>query len=124
MGRCASRPRQVAPDAAPARLDARANRIYCSSMPLAIDRILSSAPQVKKDGQAWVIPEESDATAFVALGQEVLQIPRIMRIELGTEAVFLTHKGERFYFAPEQVVGLRFGGPEARHKIGSAGFMK
>jgi hypothetical protein len=124
MGACAICQRQTACHAGAVRLDARADWIYCSSMPLAIDRILSSTPQVKKDGHAWVIPEESDATAFVALGQEVLQIPRIMRIELGTEAVFLTHKGERFYFALEQVVGLRFGGPEARHKIGSAGFMK
>ncbi|HWE31787.1 MAG TPA: hypothetical protein VHB97_27490 [Polyangia bacterium] len=93
-------------------------------MPLPIDKILQSAPQVKKDGNAFVLPEEVDATAYVALGQEVLQIPRIMRVELSSEAVFTTHKGERFYFAAEQVVGFRFGGPEARSKIGGAGFMK
>ena len=93
-------------------------------MPLPIDKILQSAPQVKKDGNAYVIPEEVDATAYVALGQEVLQIPRIMRVELSSEAVFVTHKGERFYFAAEQIVGFRFGGPEARNKHAGAGFFK
>ena len=93
-------------------------------MPLPIDKILQSAPQVKKDGNAFVIPEEVDATAYIALGQEVLQIPRIMRVELSTEVVFVTHKGERFYFRAEQVVGFRFGGPEARNKHGGAGFFK
>lgn len=92
-------------------------------MPLPIEKILSSAPQAKKDGSAWVIPEEVDATAYVALGNEVLQIPRLARVELSSEVTFATHKGERFYFMPEQVVGFRFGGPEARQKHGGAGFM-
>ena len=107
-----------------APLDALGDRTYCPFMPLPIDKILQSAPQMKKDGNAFVIPEEVDATAYVALGQEVLQIPRIMRVELSAEVVFHTHKGERFHFAVEQVVGFRFGGPEARNKHGGAGFMK
>jgi len=49
---------------------------------------------------------------------------RIMRVELSSEAVFVTHKGERFYFAAEQVVGFRFGGPEARSKHAGAGFFR
>lgn len=93
-------------------------------MPLPIDKILQSAPQVKKDGNAYVIPEEVDATAFLALGQEVLQIPRIMRVELSSEVVFHTHKGERFYFSADQVVGFRFGGAESRNKHAGAGFFK
>ena len=47
------------------------------------------------------------------------------RIEPGPELVILqTFKGERFYFPPDQLVGLRFGGPESRNKGGghSAGF--
>jgi hypothetical protein len=93
-------------------------------MPLPIDKILQSAPQVKKDGTAYILPEEVDATAYVALGQEVLQIPRIMRIEISSEALFVTHKGERYYFSADQIVGFRFGGPEGRHKQGGAGFFK
>ena len=93
-------------------------------MPLPIEKILQSAPQVKKDGNAFILPEEIDATAYVALGQEVLQVPRIMRVEISAEVVFHTHKGERFFFGADQVVGFRFGGPESRNKIGGAGFMK
>jgi hypothetical protein len=93
-------------------------------MPLPIDKILSGAPLVKKDGNAYAFPEELDANVFVALGQEVLQIQRLSRVELSSEVVFLTHKGERFYFASEQVVGFRFGAPENRHKPGGAGFTK
>jgi hypothetical protein len=93
-------------------------------MPLSIDKILSNAPQVKKDGNAFIVAEEVDATAYVALGQEVLQIPRLARVELSGEVVLHTHKGERFYFAAEQVVGFRFGGPDAHQRHGGAGFMK
>jgi hypothetical protein len=93
-------------------------------MPLPIDKILASTPSVKKDGHSFVIPEETDATAFIALGQEVLQIPRIARIDLSAEIVFHTHKGERFYFTVEQVVGLRFGGADAKNRHAGAGFSK
>jgi hypothetical protein len=93
-------------------------------MPLPIDKILQAAPQVKKDGNAFILPEEIDATAYVTLGNEVLQVPRILRVELSAEVVFTTHKGERFYFSVDQVVGFRFGGPDSRNKIGGAGFMK
>ena len=93
-------------------------------MPLPIDKILQGAPQVKKEGNAYAIAEEADATAFLALGHEVLQIPRIQRVELSSEIVITTYKGERFYFSADQVVGFRFGGPEARSKSGGAGFFR
>ena len=79
---------------------------------------------MKKDGNAFVIPEEQDATAFISLGQEVLQIQRLSRVELASEVVFQTHKGERFYFTLDQIVGFKLGAPEARHKPGGAGFTK
>jgi hypothetical protein len=94
-------------------------------MPLPIEKVLSSAPAVKKDGNAFVFPEELDANVFIALGQEVLQIQRLSRVELSSEVVFQTHKGERFYFGLDQVVGFRFGAPESRGKpAGAAGFTK
>ena len=94
-------------------------------MPLPIEKILSSAPLVKKDGNAFVFPEELDANIYVALGQEALQINRVSRLELTTEVAIQTHKGERFYFSADQVVGFRFGASEsARHKPGGAGFTK
>jgi hypothetical protein len=93
-------------------------------MPFPIEKILTSAPAVKKDGNAFVFAEEHDANVFIALGHEVLQIQRLARVELSSEVVFQTHKGERFYFGVDQVVGFRFGAPESRAKSGSAGFTK
>jgi hypothetical protein len=92
---------------------------------LMIGKILDSSPHVKKDGAAWLLPEELDANAYIALGQEVMQIPRLQRVELGADVVTLTtHKNERFYFPPEHVVGLRLGGPESKAARSSAGFFK
>jgi hypothetical protein len=93
-------------------------------MSISIEKILSSAPQVKKDGNAWVIAEEADAIAYIALGHDVLQIARLSRVELSSEITLSTYKGERFYFAAEQVVGFRFGGPEAKSRASGAGFAK
>lgn len=90
---------------------------------LLIGKILDSAPLVKRDGAAYVLAEELDANAYIALGQEVIQIPRLARVEIASDVITLTtHKSERFYFPPEQIVGLRFGGNEARAARSSAGF--
>jgi hypothetical protein len=89
---------------------------------LVIGKILDGAAGVKKDGGAYMLPEELDATAFIALGSEVLQVARVLRVEVAAEQVTLSNqKGERFYFPPEQVVGLRLGG-EVRASRLSAGF--
>ena len=89
-----------------------------------IGKILEKAPGVKREGDAFVLPEELDANAYVTIGQEVLQIPRLHRVELTGDLVTLTtHKSERFFFAPEQMAGLKLGGDS---KVGrtSAGFFK
>jgi hypothetical protein len=92
---------------------------------LQIQKVLESTAGVKKDGAAFIIPEELDATVFVALGHEILQIPRLSRVELGADLTsFVTHKNERFFFPPDQVVGLRVGGPEAKAGRTGAGFLK
>jgi hypothetical protein len=91
---------------------------------LIVGKILDSVPGVKKDGNTYNIAEEVDATLFVALGQEVMQLPRIAKVEIGSDAVRLaTHKGELFYFPPEHVVGIKLGSPEKANKH-SAGFGK
>ena len=91
---------------------------------LVLNKILDSAPGVKKDGGAYHIPEEVDAAVFVALGQEVLQVPRVSKVDFGSEAVRLqTHKGETFFFPPENVMGVKLGAPEKAYKH-SAGFGK
>jgi hypothetical protein len=91
---------------------------------LMVGKILDGAPGVKKDGTTYNIPEEVDATLFVALGQEVLQLPRVGKVDVGADAVRLTtHKGETFFFPPDHVVGVKLGAPEKTAKHG-AGFGK
>jgi len=91
---------------------------------LMLNKILDGAQGVKKDGSSYLVNEELEATAFVALGAEVLQVARVLRVELAAELVTLhTQKGERFYFPPEQIVGLKVGG-EMRASKTSAGFAK
>jgi len=91
---------------------------------LMLGKVLDGAPGIKKDGSNYNIPEEVDATLFVALGQEVLQLTRVAKIDLGGDAVrMLTHKGETFFFPPDHVVGIKLGAPEKVNKHG-AGFGK
>ena len=92
-------------------------------MALNVGKILDGAPGVKKDGSSYNIPEEVDATLFVALGQEVLQLPRVSRVELGETVRIGNHKGETFFFPGENLVGVKLGAPERSQKHG-AGFGK
>jgi hypothetical protein len=93
-------------------------------MPLIhISKILESLPGAKKEGTGYALPEDLDATAFINLGQEAMQIARISRIEASTELVTLfTHKGERFFFPPDQLVGMKCGASTAKSPRSSAGF--
>jgi hypothetical protein len=89
---------------------------------LILNKILDGVQGVKKDGSAYLLSEELDATAFIALAAEVLQVARVQRVDIGADVVsFNTQKGERFYFPPEQVVGFKVGGELKASKL-SAGF--
>jgi hypothetical protein len=78
---------------------------------------------VKKDGSAYLVADTADATVFISLGYEVLSIQRVARVDtVGDLIALATHKGERFYFAPEQVVGLKFGALETGMPRSQAGF--
>src|SRR5690349_7082417 len=49
----------------------------------------------RKDGQAYVVPDTSDATIFVALTGETLAISRVTRVEISDGLLLAdTHKGE------------------------------
>lgn len=93
-------------------------------MPLIhVAKILEALPGVKKDGAAYAIAEEQDAQAFINLGQEVLQIPRLARVEITADLVTLsTHKGERFFFPPDLLVGLKLGASTSKSPRSNAGF--
>jgi hypothetical protein len=93
-------------------------------MPLInVAQILDSLGGAKKEGGGYALSEELDGNAFINLGQEVLQIPRLARLELQAELLVIsTHKGERFFFPPSQLVGLRFGPAATKASRPAAGF--
>jgi len=89
---------------------------------LSLDKVVTELPGAKKDGAAFLLSEEHDVTLYASLGEEVLQIARVSRIELGNEMVTVhTHKGERFFVPPERIVALKAGAPTRTAALG-AGF--
>jgi hypothetical protein len=79
----------------------------------------------RKDGQAYVLPETSDATIFVALAGETLAVPRVTRVELGDGLLFAdTHKGERVVVSVEDVRALKVEKSDGTRRERQAGFGK
>ena len=73
-----------------------------------LSEIVNGIPGVKKDGAAALIPDDNDFALYVGLAAEVLTIARLAKITLGAEVISLeTHKGEKYFFAPQDVVGAR-----------------
>lgn len=88
-----------------------------------IARILDVVPGVTKDGANWVIPDEIELSVFVGLPSEVLTVPRCARVEGSPDLVGVeTHKGDRFWFAVADVVGVKSSAPEHRSAGRGAGF--
>jgi hypothetical protein len=89
---------------------------------LVMSKILDGTPGIKKDGAGYTVSEELDATVYISLGIEVLQVARLARVETSGETVTLsTHKGERFFFPPDHIMGLKLG-HEAKAARTTAGF--
>jgi hypothetical protein len=73
-------------------------------------------------GGALAFREDREASAFVAAPGEVLNVARVVRVELKDKFVaFQTAKDERFAFPYEAVLGFKFAAATA-HKDRSAGF--
>ena len=86
--------------------------------------ILETSSSVKRDNNSYVIAEELDVTLFVTLGKDVMQVPKLARLDRKDELVHLTtQKGDRFFFAEADVVGLSFGGQNGKSKSAGAGFL-
>ena len=97
------------------QVDARERRL--------IHRVFDGVSGVKKEGGAWVIPEEVDVSVFIGLPSEVMAVPRVSRAEATADLLTVeTHKGERYYFAVETVVGVKCGPSEKRASGRGAGF--
>ncbi|MSP62465.1 MAG: hypothetical protein EXR72_19455 [Myxococcales bacterium] len=88
-----------------------------------ITRILDGVAGVRRDGAAWLIPEEVEVSVFIALPAEVLNVPRISRVEAVGDLIILdTFKGERFHFAAENLAGVKSAASEKRTANRGAGF--
>ncbi len=78
----------------------------------------------KPSGQSFTIPEEREATVLVSAPGDVLSVSKVVVADLREKFVYLqTAKDEHFFFAYEDVLGLRvLAKSSAKH--GSAGFSR
>ena len=76
----------------------------------------------KSTQTGFVIPEDREATCLVSAPGDVLSVSRLVLVDLREKYIFLqTGKDERFFFAYEDVLGVRIlGKSQARDR--SAGF--
>jgi hypothetical protein len=63
---------------------------------------------LQSGNQGYAVPENREATFFVASPGDVFPIERVARVELRDKLVLLENaKRERYYFAYESVLGVR-----------------
>jgi hypothetical protein len=77
---------------------------------------------LKAGAHGFAIPEEREATGLISAPGEVYAVARVVLIELRDKYIFLqTGKDERFFFAYEDILGIRILG-KSQTKDRSAGF--
>jgi hypothetical protein len=81
-----------------------------------------SSEGLESTNQGYAVPENREATLFVAAPGDILPVERVIRVDLRDKFLLLENvKHERFYFAYEDVLGLRLHAPSsARDRV--AGF--
>jgi hypothetical protein len=58
--------------------------------------------------EGFAIPEDREATCFVAASADVLPIARVVRVDLRDKYVALrTHRNEHLFFSYENIIGFR-----------------
>jgi hypothetical protein len=90
-----------------------------------VTRILDGISGLRKEGNAYLVSEETDLSIYIGLQAEVLTLVRVARVTLTADLLSVeTFKGDRFYFPPDLVVGVKAAAAEGRsHGRGSgAGF--
>ena len=81
------------------------------------------AEGLKGGAQGFNVPEEREATCLVSAPGELYTVSRVVVIDARDKYVYLqTAKDEHFYFAYEDVLGLRILGRASSAKDRSAGF--
>jgi hypothetical protein len=78
---------------------------------------------LKAAANGFVIPEDREATALISAPGELFTVARLVLLDLREKYVFLqTSKDERFFFAYEDVLGVRILGRSQTRESRSAGF--
>jgi hypothetical protein len=74
-----------------------------------MNEVLESIEGIRREGSSYLIPEEFEVSAFIGIGREALEIARLARVEAADCVELATHKGERFFFPADLVVGVKLG---------------
>jgi hypothetical protein len=86
-----------------------------------LTRILDGVAGLRREGPAWLVPDDMELAVFIGLPGETLIVPRLSRIEPAAELLTVdTHKGERLFFALDAVAGVRSSAAE-KHASGRGG---
>ena len=91
-----------------------------------LTEILGKHAGARKDGAAFVFANDVEATFFVALEGETLQIPRVQRVEItDTLVVVDSNRGDRFAVTLEDVRAVKIDRTsDGKGRDRSAGFGK
>jgi hypothetical protein len=74
-----------------------------------LENILTKHGGCTRDGNAVIVPDDSESSLYVSLGSEVLIIDRVRRVELDDDvAVVKTARRETYAVAYEDVRTARF----------------
>ncbi len=77
----------------------------------------------RKDGTAYVVPSDHDATLFVTFPGDTLTVGRITRLEVVEPFIYVdTAKGERYILAAEDIRAVKIEKGENTKRERSAGF--
>jgi hypothetical protein len=76
----------------------------------------------KGGSNGFSVREDREATCFVSTPGDLLQIPRVVKIDLKDKFISLqTAKDERFLFAYEDVLGFKMAASSTKGAAGFAG---
>src|SRR5688572_27324994 len=91
-----------------------------------LTEILGKHAGARKDGAAFVLANDVEATLFIALEGETLQVPRVQRVEItDTLVVIDSNRGERYAVALEDVRAVKVDRTsDGKGRDRSAGFGK
>jgi hypothetical protein len=78
---------------------------------------------IKAGSQGFTIPEEREVTCMISAPGDLFSVSRIVLLDLREKYLFMqTSKDERFFFAYEDVLGVRLLGKSQTSGSRSAGF--